>query len=459
MRYLLFRIIIPTQFHPRNIVSLIIMQENNAIALVDCNNFFVSCERAVNKALENRPVVVLSNNDGCIISRSNEVKRLGVQMAVPLFQVRELLEKHNTAVISCNHALYRDFSDQIQNILIEDLGKNVVELYSIDEAFVDVGAPDKLKYLGHHVKQIILEKTNIPVSVGVARTKTLAKLANHLAKTSIKADGVLDLYNSPYTDLALQRTDVREVWGVGSRSAFKLKNHGINTAFELKNTDPEQIREYLHVFGARTVMELNGIKCLPLDITEKDNKSIAHTRTFGHTISNFSEIKNAVFYFTTRALEKMRWNNLTTKCVTVFLQTDRFKPVPYYYSNAFSYHSIYHSDITSEIYKWISHCLEKTFRPDLQYKRAGIGLSDLAPIGSISHRLYEQINFERWHKLNKSIDELNLRYGRDVIKLATLEDKGVWQSQSTHRSNDENHPVGRERLGLGTTFSKSVRFL
>ncbi len=434
------------------------MQENNAIALVDCNNFFVSCERAVNKNLEGRPVVVLSNNDGCIISRSNEVKKLGVQMAAPFFQVRELLEKYNTAVISCNHALYRDFSDQIQNILVKDLGKNVVELYSIDEAFVDVGTPDKLNMLGDHIKEIILKKTKIPVSVGVATTKTLAKLANHLAKTSIKADGVLDLYDSPYTDLALQRTNVRDVWGIGSRSAAHLKDHGINTAFELKNTDPEQVRNYLHVIGSRTVLELNGIKCLPLEITEKDNRSIAHTRTFGRTISNFSEIKNAVFYFTTRALEKMRWNNLTTKCVTVYLQTDRFKPVPYYYSNAFSYNSIYHSDITSEVYKWISLCLDKTFRPDLQYKRAGVILSNLTTVESVSLRLYEQVNFERWHRLNKSIDELNLRYGRDVVKLAALEDKGGWQSQSTHRGNDANHSIDRERLGLGAAFSKSVRF-
>lgn len=435
------------------------MRKNNAIALVDCNNFFVSCERAVNKDLQHRPVAVLSNNDGCIISRSEEVKKLGVEMAVPLFQVRDLLEKHNTAIISCNHALYRDFSDRVQNILVEDLGENVVELYSIDEAFLDVGTPDKLKLLGDHLCQRILRETDIPVSIGFAETKTLAKLANRIAKKSEKTKGVLDLYNSPYTDLALQRTEVQNIWGVGSRNAARLRNHGINTAYELKNTDPEQIRSYLHVFGARTVMELNGIKCLPLEITEKDNKSIAHTRTFGHTISSFREIKNAVFYFTTRALEKMRWNNLTAKTLTVFLKTDRFKPVPYYYSNAYSYNSAYHSDITSEIYKWAAICLEKVFRPDLQYKRAGIVLSDLTSGESISSRLFEQVNFERWHKLNKSIDEVNLRYGRDIIRLAALEDNGGWQSQSTYRSNDENHSVTREKLGLGTTFSKSVRFL
>jgi DNA polymerase V len=446
-------------FHHRNKIAQIDMQNSNAIALVDCNNFFVSCERAVNSNLQNRPVVVLSNNDGCIISRSNEVKKMGVQMAAPLFQVRELLEKHNTAIISCNHALYRKFADEIMKILVEDVGDNSVELYSIDEAFIDVGTPDKLGDFGTHIRDRILEETKIPVSVGMAETKTLAKLANHLAKTSAKTKGVLDLYNSRYTDVALKRTEVGEVWGIGRRSAAHLKDHGINTAFELKHADPEQIRSYLNVFGARTVLELNGIKCLPLEVTEKDNKSIAHTRTFGHTISNFHEIKNAIFYFTTRALEKMRWNDLTTKVVTVYLQTDRFRPVPRYYSSAYSYNSVYYSDITSEIYQWIAVCLEKTFRPGMEYKRAGVVLGSLAHVDTASRRLYGQVDFERRHRLVKSIDELNLRYGRDVIRFAALQDQGGWQSQSTHRDNDANHPIGRDMLGLGKTFSKSVRFL
>ncbi|MGH9946669.1 MAG: Y-family DNA polymerase [Pyrinomonadaceae bacterium] len=435
------------------------MPDRSAIALVDCNNFFVSCERAVNADLQKRPVVVLSNNDGCVISRSNSVKALGVPMAAPLFQVRDLLEKHNTAIISCNHALYREFAEQIVDILIEDLGDNVLELYSIDEAFLDVGTPDKLKLLGTHIKNKIAEKTKIPVSVGFAETKTLAKLANGIAKKSLKTEGVLDLYNSPYTDLALKRTDVNDIWGVGSRSTAHLRKHGINTAFELKNADPEKVRSYLNVFGARTVMELNGIKCIPLEITKRDNKSIAHTRTFGSTISNFGEVKNAVFYFTTRALEKMRWNDLTTKNLTVYLQTDRFNPVPYYYSNAHSYNSVYYSDITSEIYAWARLCLDRIYIPGMQYKRAGVVLSELTPAASISKRLYCQPDFERWHRLNKSIDELNLRYGRDIIRLAALYDNGTWQSQSTHRGNDSNHSIERERLGLGKKFSRPVRFL
>lgn len=431
----------------------------NAIALVDCNNFFASCERAVNPKLNDRPVAILSNNDGCIISRSNEVKALGVQMAEPLFHVRELLEKHNTAIISCNHALYREFADRIHKILLEDMGSKVVELYSIDEAFLDVGPPDKLDLVGQHIRRVIWKETKIPVSVGLAETKTLAKIANQIAKISRKTKGVLDLYNSRYTDLALQRTEIGHVWGIGRRSAEKLQKRGINTAFDLKNADPEKVRDQMGVFGARTVMELNGIKCLPLEVTDRDNKSIAHTRTFGNTISNFSDIKNAIFYFTTRALEKMRWNGLAAKSVTVFLQTDRFRAKPEYYSAAYSYNSIYHSDVTSEIYAWVAACLEKTFRSGMQYKRAGIVLGDLAPLKMITPRLFRQFDYDRRHRLVRSMDELNMRYGRDIVRFVALEDKGGWQSNSTHRSNDTNHTTGRDNLGLGKMFSKSIRFL
>src|SRR5215475_9482029 len=225
------------------------MPNENAIALVDCNNFYASCERVVNPALLTRPVVVLSHNDGMIISRSEEVKALGVPMAAPFFHYRDLLEKHNTAVISSNHALYYEYSHRVMEVLTEDIGANKLELYSIDEAFIDVGVPDKLTFLGRHIKNKIFEKTKIPVSVGIATTKTLAKLANHIAKKSPKANGVLDLYNSPYIDLALRKTDVEDIWGIGPRSAIRLRDLGIETAYHLKLSDPERIRKHLNQFG------------------------------------------------------------------------------------------------------------------------------------------------------------------------------------------------------------------
>lgn len=433
--------------------------DDHAIALVDCNNFYASCERVVNPELLSRPVVVLSHNDGIVISRSNEVKALGVPMVAPLFQYRDLLERNNTAIISANHALYYEFSHRVMNVLTEDIGAEKLELYSIDEAFIDVGVPDKLSYLGTHIKNKIFETTKIPVSVGVARTKTLAKLANNIAKKSAKANGVLDLYDSPYIDLALKKTAVGSIWGVGPRSAVHLEGRGIKTAFQLKNSDPEMVRGLLNQFGARTVLELNGTKCLSMEVTERDNKSIAHTRTFGQPLSELVEIRNALLYFTTRALEKMRWNGLATKTVSVFLQTDRFRPVPAMYFKTHAYKSVYHSDVTSEIYGWVETCLDKVFVPGYQYRKAGVILSDLTQAGRISNRLFERRDFERRHVLSKIIDEVNFRYGRDVLRFAALEDKGGWQGKSEHRGNDTYHHIGRDTLGQGKVFSKSVRFL
>ena len=433
--------------------------KNSAIALIDCNNFYASCERVVNPELLKRPVVVLSHNDGIIISRSNEVKALGVPMTAPLFQYRELLERHNTAIISANHALYYEFSYRVMDTLNENIGANKLELYSIDEAFIDAGVPDKLSYLGRHIKDTIFEKTKIPVSVGIATTKTLAKLANNIAKKSKKADGVLDLYRSPFVDLALQKTAVGNIWGIGPRSAMKLNDVGIKTAYQLKLSEPDRIRKHLNQFGSRTVLELNGIPCLSMEVSERTNKSIAHTRTFGHPVTEFDELREAIYHFTTRVLEKMRWNNLATKTVEVFANTDRFNPVPYFYKGAHTYRSVYHSDVTSEIYAWVTICLEKIYRPGMKFRKAGVILTDLVSPDSVPYRLFEQRKFERQHHLGKLIDEVNFRYGRDVVRSASLKEQGGWQGKSEHRGNDSYHAIGRDVLGLGKTYSKSVRFL
>ena len=435
------------------------MEAGHAIAIVDCNNFYASCERVVNPDLLHRPVVVLSHNDGIIISRSDEVKALGVPMVAPLFQYRDLLERNNAAIISANHALYYEFSHKVMDVLTQDIGAEKLELYSIDEAFIDAGVPDKLNYFGRHTKDKVFEKTKIPVSVGIATTKTLAKLANNIAKKSKKANGVLDLYNSPFIDLALSKTAVGSIWGVGPRSAAKLEAKGIRTALDLKLSDPETVRGYLNQFGSRTVLELNGIPCLSMEVTHRDNRSIAHTRTFGRTVSDHTEIRNALFYFATRALEKMRWNGLATRKVTVFLQTDRFRPKPFIYINKHSYRSVYYSDVTSEIYTWIGECFDAVYHPGIEYRKAGVILSELISTTQTTARLIEGRHFERRHSLAKIIDELNFRYGRDVVRFASLESKGGWQGKSEHRGNDAYHEVGRDVLGLGKTMSRSMRFL
>ena len=246
--------------------------------------------------------------------------------------------------------------------------------------------------------------------------------------------------------------------GRGKTLRCQLKERGINTAFELKLADPEKIRGYLNVFkenGSGT--ERHKIPCRwkrPNAITSR-----SLIRAPLAKLSAAEKRSGTRSFFSQRGQWKDALNGLATRSVSVFLQTDRHRPDPYYYSNACSYRSIYHSDVTSEIYRWVASCFEQAYRPGLKYRRAGIVLHELAPAKTISIRLYDQADFERWSRLNRSIDELNLRYGRDVIRPAILHDKGGWQSQSTHRSNDANHNVERERLGLGKTFSRSVRFL
>ncbi len=435
------------------------MISSDAIALVDCNNFFASCERLVNPSLNNRPVAILSNNDGCIISRSDEVKKLGVPMGAPLFEYRELLEKNNVAIISCNHALYCDISYKVMEVLREDIGTEAMEVYSIDEAFLNFGVANKLEIIGNHIKNKVLEKSGIPVSVGIAETKTLAKIANKLAKKSIKANGMLNLYASPYLDYALGKTEVGDIWGIGRQNAKRLKDLNIFTALELKSSDPTVVRKHLNVFGARTVLELRGIKCLPLEITYADKKTIAHTRTFGSTISRYEDVKNALVYFTMRAAEKMRRDGLAAKSISCFIKTNRFNKNQDYYSNSFGIDLIYTTNVNNELCQWMIKCLDRIFRHGLDYKRAGVVLGGLVSSKEIPLRLFEQENYERWQKLNSIMDEANFRYGRDFIHLANLRKDGLWQSHSTHHSNDGNQVIDRKNLGLGVNLAHFRRFI
>ncbi len=405
---------------------------SNAIALVDCNNFYVSCERLFDKSLQKRPVVVLSNNDGCIISRSDEVKKMGVKMAEPLFKVKSLLESNNTAILSSNLEHYCEISRQVMKILRDDVAK--IEVYSIDEAFLDLGTSDKICDVANHLKEIVWEMVGIPVSVGIAKTKTIAKIANHIAKISEKTKGTLDLYESRYLDLALEKTEVGEIWGIGRRISKRLNSFGIKNAFQLKNADISWAKKEFSVITGRTILELRGIPCIPFETTHDDKKSIAHTRSFGRSVVKYQDLRNAIIYFTTRAVERMRRDGLCAKTVTVFALTNRFKPD--FVSNSATYQSIYHSDLRYEINSWALQTLEKIFQNGLEYKKVGVVLSNLVRKEKMTRRLFEDERFEKWRKLEKIIDELNLIYGRDFVKLARLGELDFWKS--SHSFENEN---------------------
>lgn len=407
---------------------------NNAIALLDANNFYVSCETAFEAAARGKPTVVLSNNDGCVISRSDEAKRIGVTMGAPFFKIEPFLNQHDAFVYSSNYALYGDLSDRLMNLLYNFTPD--IEINSIDEAFLSLEPrKNSLEKLGWSIKEKIYKWTGIPVSVGIAETKVLSKLANRLAKKSEKAKGVLNLYRSPHTELALKRTEVGDVWQIGRESVNKLKEWNIATAWDLREAEHRLIRKLLTVKGARIALELRGIKCLPLEPTApEDKKSTACTRNLPNPVTKFQDLKDAVLYFVTVAAERMRKSNLAAKALTVSVGTDRFHPVPYEYTNAATYKSAQASDVTRELQEWTLKTLEKIFREGVEYKRAGVVLTGLVSAEKLTKRMFDDAEFQKWHNLTKAIDEINRKFGRHTIRLGCVKTDGIWQMKQLRRS-------------------------
>ena len=308
---------------------------DKVFALIDCNAFYVSCERVFNPKLNNRPAVALSNNDGCIISRSKEAKALGIKMGVPLFKVKDIVEKEKVVVFSSNYTLYADMSRRVMNIISSS--SPYTEIYSIDEAFVELSSlPIDYESYAHQLRQTILQHTGIPVSIGIASTKTLAKVANHKAKKDDSLNGVCSLVNYNNIDQTLELTEVGDVWGVGRRLSKKLINHGIHNAKLLKNCSDSWIRKMMSVNGLKTITELRGISCIPLEEYSMTRKSCCTTRSFGKLLTNLEDIEQAVTTFARRAAERIRSESLAASCVSVFVRTNPFDKKSAYYSNGAS---------------------------------------------------------------------------------------------------------------------------
>lgn len=407
---------------------------NNAIALLDCNNFYASCERVFDASVKHKPIVVLSNNDGCVVARSEEAKEIGVTMGAPLFKVESLLCENDAEIFSSNYALYGDMSGRVMNLLQNFTPE--VEIYSIDEAFLNLEPRKKsLDHLAHSIREKMYKWTGIPVSIGIAETKVLAKIANKRAKKSeLREKGVLNLYRSNETENVLKDTKIDDVWGIGYRSALKLKANNILTAWNLREMDNRFARRLLTVTGARIALELRGIKCLPLDLSSVKKQSITCSRSFGETVSEYEQLKEAVLYFLTRASEKMRVQNLAAQSITVFISTDRFRPVPAPYANTATYSSAYPTDSNQEIQHWALQTLERIYKPHYDYRKAGIILSGLVPSEHLTKRMYDDENFEKQHKLMQAIDELNRKFGKDTVRFASVKTDGSWKMKQTRKS-------------------------
>lgn len=409
--------------------------KNDAIALLDCNNFYVSCERVFDANLKTKPVVVLSNNDGCVISRSNEAKEMGVTMGAPLFKVINLLDDFDTEIFSSNYALYGDMSGRVMNLLHNFTPE--IEVYSIDEAFLSL-EPRKhsLNNLAHSIREKMYKWTGIPVSIGIGETKVLAKIANKRAKKDeLKDIGVLNLYRSDKTESILKETLVQDIWGIGYRSALKLKQNNILNALQLREMDNRFARRLLSVVGARIALELRGIKCLPFEQVTTKKHNITCSRSFGRAVNDYGEIKGATTYFLARACEKLRKHNLAANAVTVFISTDRFRPIPYEYANSATYSATYPTDSTAEIQEWAIKTLERIYKDGFDYRKAGVILSGLTPSENLTKRMFDDEKYQQQHKLMQAIDELNQKFGKDTVRFG-LQSKETWQMKQTYKSQN-----------------------
>lgn len=411
-------------------------------AIVDCNSFYCSCERLFKPHLDNKPVVVLSNNDGCIISRSDEAKAFGVQMAGPYFLAKPLIEKHNVATFSSNYNLYGDLSWRVMETLRIMLGEDKVEVYSVDEAFLDLdGFEEKdLQQVALNIRETVEQWTGIKVSVGVAPTKVLSKVANHLAKKNkIATACVVVLDTKEKIMKALQDTPIGDVWGVGRKYAEKLRDmNAVFTAFDLtKRTEEWAYKNLGGVVGTRLIKELKGepVNEMEKQLTEK--KMIATTRMFGSPVKNIADIKEAVATYTSRAAEKLRRQQSAARIVSVFVVPKENSHNEYFRHGptVSSYTTLpVATSSTNELIKPAVKLVEKLYERGRLYKKAGVMLSGLVPDASIQSNLFvpETKNCER--KLMDMIDNINFSQRDDVLKFAASGTSRDWKMRMQLRS-------------------------
>jgi len=385
-------------------------------ALVDCNNFYVSCERAFNPSLNGKPVVVLSNNDGCAVARSEEAKKY-IGMGAPIFKLMDTVKKHNIHLYSSNYTLYADMSHRVKEILA-DFSPNI-ESYSIDESFLSLAGFKNvdLNEYGLEMRKKILQWTGIPTSVGIGPTKTLAKIANKIAKKNRMCQGVLDITNHPRIKDLLASVDVDDVWGVGWEYSKLLKRHGIKTALDLRDTNETWIRKKMTVQGLRTVLELRGISCIELEESVPDKKQIVNSRSFGKDLDKYQDVSEAIASYASCAAEKLRKQDSISGHISVWIQTNGFKDEPQY-SNSISCRLPEPTSYTPLLIKYALHLLKKIYKRGYKYKKAGVMLMDLVPAENTQFNLFTKIDHSRNAKLMEAFDKINSSWGSQTIRSA-----------------------------------------
>ncbi|MDG1989801.1 MAG: Y-family DNA polymerase [Dehalococcoidia bacterium] len=408
---------------------LSMQRHSKRFALIDCNNFYVSCERAFQPKLADRPIVVLSNNDGCIISRSNEVKSIGVPMGAPIFKWRKILDRYSTVVFSSNFPLYGDISSRIMSILAEYCAD--IEVYSIDEAFLNFA--NCTTDFAKEVQHMIMKCTSIPVSIGIGSTKTLAKIANKIAKQYLQYGGIFEIDGDLDIDNLLSTIDVSDIWGIGRKSTILLDAYGIKNAYELSKLPDRWVRKHLTITGLRTVQELRGIACSDIELHHARKKSIATTRSFGYEVNNLPELEQSISTYAARAAKKLRDQSSLASHISVFLHTNKFQDI-------IQYHQVRNiifdepTDYTPAIINAAISSIKHIYKDGYQYKKTGIVLSGITSNEYQQKGLFSENNYNRQRTINNLIDGINNKWGSDAIFFGSMGIKRNWRTVQNQHS-------------------------
>ncbi len=391
--------------------------QSEVYALIDVNNCYVSCERVFNPKLNYVPVVVLSNNDGCAVARSQEAKDLGIKMGVPLFQIRDIVEKHNVQVLSSNYALYAEMSHRFHSILADYVAPSEQEVYSIDECFLKLTAYsenyDLVKY-AQDMRQRILQWIGLPVSVGIGRSKTEAKLANHMAKKAKRFNGVCDLVSMDpkHRDYFSSLIDVSEVWGVGRQHIKKLKGLGINTVLDLATSNPHQMGKLFSVVMQRTVMELQGVSCIELEQAAPSKKQIISSRSFGARVTDIESLSEAMSDYLQNAVKRLREDESLCGCVIAFAQSNPFDKNRPFYNKSISIGFAEPTDCAAVMNRAVMKRMNELFQEGIEFKKCGVILTAIEPKSTyIYDLLSDSTQIEKNERLQEALEKVKIRFG------------------------------------------------
>lgn len=395
--------------------------ENKVFFLIDVNNMYVSCERVFDPSLNNKPVIVLSNNDGCAVARSNESKSLNIKMGVPLFQIKDIVQKHNVIVLSSNYAMYAEMSRRFHKILASYVTDEEVEPYSIDECFVDFTAYEKnfdLEKVGQQMRQQLWKWLGLPVCVGIGRSKTESKIANHIAKKNPGFNSVCDLVNMDpcNKEYYFSLIEVAEVWGVGRKHSKKLQAMGINTVLDLACAEPREMQKKFSIVMARTIYELQGISCIEIEHTPSSKKQIVASRSFGGRVTELTDLKEAISMYAQDACKRLRDEGLLCGCMIAFVQSNPFDPNVPFYNKSITGSFSEPTDCAVDFVKAATRMLNDIYKEGIKYKKCGVVLTCLEPKSGHTYDLLTDFeHIEKKECLMKAMDGIHSKFGKKKL--------------------------------------------